>query len=494
MNNKFEPVIGLEIHVELKTKSKMFCRCSADYFGEAPNTHTCPVCLGMPGALPVINKDAIEKAIVVGLALNCKVNNFSKFDRKHYFYPDLPKGYQISQYDLPINGAGHLDINVDGKTKRVGITRAHQEEDAGKLTHSADATLVDLNRAGVPLLEIVSDPDMHSAKEARTYAQKIQQIVRYTGVSDCDMEKGSMRADANISVRPVGETKLPPYKVEVKNMNTFKGIERAIEFEIARQIELREKGEIPAQETRGWDETKGKTFSQRTKEEAQDYRYFPDPDLPPIKFDNAYIESLRKKLPELPDAKAKRFMSDYKLSDKDVETLTADRMFADFFEEAVQVYARSGSNTRGLTPDVRHEDVKKVANWMLGEMLRRINEANLSVFDLKLSPAMLAELLYLLDKGEISGVTAKDIFANMFETGTGAAQIIQQHGLTQISNEDEIKQIVEKVTADNPKAVADYKAGKEASLMFLIGQIMKETKGKADNQVVKKLLLEKLAR
>lgn len=485
---QYEPVIGLEIHVELKTKSKMFCRCSAVYFGEPPNTHTCPVCLGMPGALPVTNKDAIEKAILVGLALNCKVNNFSKFDRKHYFYPDLPKGYQISQYDLPINGKGYLDINISGEKYRVGITRAHQEEDAGKLTHTGDATLVDLNRAGVPLLEIVSDPDMHNPVQAKLYAQKIQQIVRYLGVSDADMEKGSMRADANVSVRPAGENGLPPYKVEVKNMNTFKGIERAIEYEIGRQIQLREKDEMPVQETRGWDENKGKTFSQRTKEAAQDYRYFPDPDLPPLTFDDAYIQSLGKKLPELPDAKAKRFRETYKLSDKDIETLLFDRMFADFFEEAVQVYARSkaDSPTSGVEP----EDAKKVANWMLGEMLRRINESNTSLSDLKLSPAMLAELLYLLDKGEISGATAKGVFAKMFETGTGAAQIIQQHGLSQISNEGEIKRIVEKVIAANQKAVSDYKAGKEASLQFLIGMVMRETKGKANVEQAKKLLLD----
>lgn len=480
---KYEPVIGLEIHVELATKSKMFCRCSADYFGELPNTHTCPVCLGMPGTLPVTNKEAIEKSILVGLALNCNINLFSKFDRKHYFYPDLPKGYQISQYDLPINGEGFVDIETDGQTKRIGITRAHQEEDAGKLIHRDNATLVDLNRAGVPLLEIVSEPDMRSPQEAKVYAQKMQQIVRYVAVSDADMEKGSMRVDANISLRKVGETKLPPYKVEVKNMNTFKGIERALAFEIARQSEMLDRGSTPTQETRGWDENKGKTVSQRSKEEAQDYRYFPDPDLPPLVFEQSYIDGLAKTLPELPDAKFTRFSNAYGLDKKDITTLIQDRAMADWYEEAARVYSDAKDS-----PDER-ADAKKVANWVIGEMLRRLNEAKISIRDCQLAPAQLAELLYILDKGDISATTAKEVFAAMFETGESAMHIVESKGL-KISDTSAVATIVKKVIADNAKAVADYKAGKETSLQYLIGQVMREARGKANAEQVKALLKE----
>ncbi len=485
----YEPVIGLEVHVELKTKSKMFCRCSAEYFGEAPNTHTCPVCLGMPGALPVTNKQAIEYAIKVGLALGCKINLFSKFDRKHYFYPDLPKGYQISQYDLPINGKGEIVIAINGEDRKIGITRAHQEEDAGKLMHVDGSTLVDLNRAGVPLLEIVSEPDMRSPQEAKLYAQKIQQIVRYTGVSDADMEKGSMRADANISLRKPGEKALPNYKVEIKNMNTFRGIEKALEFEIARQSQMLDKNEKIAQETRGWDENKGQTFSQRSKEEAQDYRYFPDPDLPPMQFDQEYIAGLKKQLPELPDAKRQRFVKEYGLPASDIEQLTLDMAFADWFEEAVRVYANSHEDH---TSDPG-QDAKRVANWMLGEVLRRINEKKMTILDTKLMPAMLSELLYLIDSGTISNASAKEVFAQMFETGETAAYIVEQKDLTQISDRSAILKIVQKVIDDNPKAVTDYKAGKEASLQFLIGMVMRETKGQANADTVRALFLEKLS-
>lgn len=484
---KYQPVIGLEVHVEYKTKTKMFCRCSAEYFGQEPNINTCPVCLGMPGALPVTNKQALDFAVKAGLALNCKINLTSKFDRKHYFYPDLPKGYQISQYDLPVNGMGYLDIDIDGEIRRINITRAHQEEDAGKLIHSGEATLVDLNRAGVPLLEIVSEPEMHSAKEAKAYAQKIQQIIRYTQVSDADMEKGSMRVDANISLRPTGETGLPNYKVEVKNMNTFKGIERAIEFEIIRQAELLDNGKLPAQETRGWNEDKGKTFSQRSKEDAMDYRYFPDPDLPPIVFSQDQIEIIRKSLPELPDAKASRFEAEYGLNTKDVQSLVADRVLAAWYEEAVAVYISSKDKKDPVL------QAKTVANWVIGELFRWMNETNTRIEDIKILPAMLAELLYLSDNGKISATTAKDVFAEMFKTGETASHIVQAKGLGQISDEGAITEIVEKILAANEKAVADYKAGKEASLMFLLGQCMKEAKGKANAEQVKELLMRSIS-
>lgn len=479
---KYEPVIGLEIHVEYNTKTKMFCRCSAQYFGEEPNTNTCPVCLGMPGALPVTNRQALDYAVRVGLALGCEINLTSKFDRKHYFYPDLPKGYQISQYDLPVNGKGWLDIDVEGQTRRIGITRAHQEEDAGKLIHSGNATLVDLNRAGVPLLEIVSEPDMRSPKEAKAYAQKIQQIVRYTGVSSADMEKGSMRVDANISLRPEGQTTLPNYKVEVKNMNTFKGIEKALEYEIARQTEMLEKGEKIAQETRGWNENKAKTFSQRSKEEAQDYRYFPDPDLPPIVFTQEQVEAIRKELPELPDAKFERFTKEYSLSAADVALLISDQIFADWFEQATREYIT-------VQPKVsKQEAAKKIANWMLGELLRRLNESKQEISSLAMTPAMLAELVYLIDTGEISGTTAKEIFVKSFESGNAPRRIVIDEGLGQISDESAILGFVKKVIETNEKAVSEYKSGKEATLMYLVGQVMKEARGKANAEVVKRLL------
>lgn len=478
----YEPVIGLEVHIELKTLSKMFCRCSADYFWAKPNTHTCPVCLGLPGAMPVANQKAIEYAQKFGLALGCDLSLCSKFDRKNYFYPDLAKGFQISQYELPFSKKGSIEINVNESRKRIGITRAHLEEDTAKLTHAKiqgkNVTLIDFNRSGVPLLEIVSEPDIRSALEAKIYAQKLQQLARYLQVSDADMEKGSMRIEPNVSLLPLRHDKiLPPYKVELKNINSFRFVEKAINFEIERQSRLLDKGEKLSQETRGWDEKEQKTVSQRTKEEAHDYRYFPEPELPPLNFAKDYPTKLKKDILELPDVKIARFQKIYSLSSYDCQILTQDQDIANFFEEAVKAYGKNG--------------VKKVTNWVSGEFLRRLNEKGKKISEINLLPASLAELLYLIDKGEITQNTAKDVFAQMIETGQTAKQAIGALGFKQLS-QDELEKLVEKVINENKKAIADYQSGKQSSIDFLIGQIQRQTKGQANAVLAKELILKKL--
>ena len=441
---KYQPVIGLEVHIELSTKSKMFCACSADYFGAEPNTHTCPICLGLPGALPKANELAIKFAQRLGTALNCTIGLSSKFDRKNYFYPDLSKGFQISQYDLPFSQRGFICISTSsGQIKRIGITRAHLEEDTGKLTHATvnnrRVTLVDFNRSGVPLMEVVSEPQTHSAQEAKIYAQKLQQIVRYLNISDADMEKGSMRIEPNISLRKEGSKTLPNYKVELKNINSFKFAEKAINFEIERQAQILDKGNTPIQETRGWNEQKSQTVSQRTKELAHDYRYFPEPDLPPFAFDQKYFDDLKKGIPELPDNKTDRFLQKYKLSAYDIEILTRDKSVADYFEEAVNVGKRFD-----ITP-------KHIANVMINKK-PDIN---------RLLPAKLIEDIY-------------------------------KAGRTTSINAIELIKVIEEVLAQNSKAIEDYRKGKENALMFLTGQVIRKVKGKANAQEIIDLIKEKV--
>lgn len=480
---KYEPVIGLEIHIELTTKSKMFCSCSADYFGADPNTHTCPVCLGLPGALPVANRVAIESAQKLGIALHCENLLSSKFDRKNYFYPDLAKGFQISQYQEPFSLKGWMEIEVDNQTKKIEVTRAHMEEDTGKLAHAEvdgrKVSLIDFNRSGVPLVEIVSEPQMHSSDEAKGYAQKLQQVARYLRISDCDMEKGSMRIEPNVSLRKVGEKSLPKYKVELKNINSFRFVQKAIEYEIARQTELLDKGETPALETRGWDEAKSRTFSQRAKELAHDYRYFPEPDLPPYTFTKEYIAQLKSQMPELPDEKHARFMSRYQLSAYDSSLLTSDVDLANFFEETVKAY--------------RKGEPKRIANWVIGELLRRLRESQTPLSALNLLPASLAELLLLTDEGKITTASAKEIFEKMITSGKNAQQLIRELGFETLSA-DKLEEVIEQVIKQNEKAVAEYKAGKEQTFGFLIGQVQRLTQGKADPKTVASLLKEKLSK
>jgi len=477
---EYEAVIGLEVHAELKTRSKIFCACSTEFGGE-PNTYVCPVCLGLPGTLPVLNKKVVDFAIKAALALNCRVAEFSKFDRKNYFYPDLPKNYQISQYDLPIATDGYLMINVNGKEKRIGITRLHMEEDAGKLIHSddnisrAEFSLVDYNRTGVPLIEIVSEPDMRSPEEARAYLEQLKAILQYTEVSDCKMQEGSLRCDANVSVRPKGSKEFGT-KTELKNMNSFKALQRALEYEIKRQIQLLEKGEPVVQETLTWNEQKGITEVLRSKEEAHDYRYFPEPDLVPLVIDREWVERIRETIPELPMERKLRLMSDYGLPEYDAGVITSSKALADFYDACV----------------VKYDNPKEVSNWVMGELLRLLNANGMEVQDSPITPDGLVKLLELQKKGVISGKIAKQVFDEMFETGKDPETIIKEKGLTQISDVNELEKIVDKVMAENPKSVEDYRSGKERALKFLVGQVMKETKGKANPQLVNELFKKKL--
>ncbi|MBY0165233.1 Asp-tRNA(Asn)/Glu-tRNA(Gln) amidotransferase subunit GatB [Paenibacillus lautus] len=474
--SKYETVIGLEVHVELHTHSKIFCGCSTA-FGAPPNTHTCPICLGHPGVLPVLNRQAVEYAIKAAMALNCTIGDVSKFDRKNYFYPDSPKAYQISQYDQPIGENGWIDIEVDGKTKRIGITRLHLEEDAGKLTHvdGGYASLVDFNRVGTPLVEIVSEPEISTPEEAKAYLEKMRAIMQYCDVSDVKMEEGSLRCDANISLRPWGQKEFGT-KAELKNMNSFRGVQRGLEYEQFRQAEILDEGGVIVQETRRWDEAQAKTFSMRGKEQAHDYRYFPDPDLVSVHISEEWKEAVRATIPELPDARKARYASEYGLPDYDAAVITSSKLLADFFEDSLN-YTK---------------DAKSVSNWIMGDLLGYLNSNNLELSEVKITGQGLGEMIGLIEKGTISSKIAKTVFKEMLESGKLPAQIVEEKGLVQISDEGAIKGIVEQVVANNPQSVEDYKAGKQKAIGFLVGQVMKESKGKANPALANKLLVEVL--
>ncbi len=500
MENKgYKPVIGLEIHVQLATKSKMFGPAPNDPNEKSPNTNIDEIVTAEPGTLPVVNKEAIRLGVMAGLALNCEIPEYSKFDRKHYFYPDLPKGYQISQYDEPIAQKGYVDIQIPDataeagmRTKRVRITRAHLEEDAGKNVHPEGLpySLVDYNRAGAPLLEIVTEPDIESAEEARIFLQELRNIVRYVGASDADMEKGTMRCEPNISVRKPGEETLPKYKVEVKNINSFKFAEAAINYEVPRQIELLEKGEMPKQVTMGWNEKLNQTVEQRSKEEANDYRYFPDPDLPVMHFTQEYLEDLRGRLPELPEAKRKRFMEEYGLPLADIENLISWKELNYYFEDVVsELKAWIAADS---SPADINKLVKQAANWCLQEFSALLKTTGDNPADSKVTPENLAELIKLIDAGQISSSAGKQVLKVMYEKGGEPDNIVQDLGLVQVSDVGAIEAAVDKVIAASEKAVADYKAGQEKSFGFLVGMVMKEMKGQANPQVVNELLRKKL--
>lgn len=468
---EYEIVIGMEIHVELGTKTKIFCSCPTE-FGQEENTHTCPVCLGLPGVLPVMNEKVVEYATRAGLALNCEIAHFSKMDRKNYFYPDLPKAYQTSQFDLPICTGGIVEIEIDGVKKDIGITRIHIEEDAGKLLHeSAEGTLVDVNRCGVPLVEIVTEPDMRSAEEAKTFAEKVRNILEYTGVSDCKMQEGSMRFDVNLSMREKGSNVLGT-RTEMKNLNSFRALVRAVQYESKRQIIELKKGHPIIQETRKWDDTKGTSSSLRSKEEAHDYRYFPEPDLVPIVIEKDYIEKIKRELPELPEAKKQRYMDEYKLPEYDAGVLTATGVTARFFEEAVAAY----------------NEPKQISNWLMVEVPPLLKEKELSMENIPITPVQLVELLKLVKDNIISGNTGKEVLKEMFNTGKNPGDIVKEQGLAQMSDTGELEAIIEKIVSDNPKSVEDIGAGNEKAYGFLTGQVMKATKGKANAQLANEII------
>ncbi len=486
----FETIIGLEVHAQLQTRSKMFCCCSSDYANTPPNTHVCPVCLGMPGVLPVINQQAVEYTAMTALALHCSISEFTRFDRKSYPYPDLMKGYQISQYDSPIGLKGWLNIEVDGETRKIGITRVHLEEDVAKLTHRAGLggetySLVDVNRSGVPLMEVVGEPDLRSPEEARQYLIKLRSILRYLGVSTANMEEGSFRCDANISLLPDGASEFTA-KVEVKNMNSFRAVYHALEYEAQRQRRVYTEGGELFQETRGWDDETGKTVTQRGKEYADDYRYFPEPDLPPLSLSRQWVEEIKAKLPELPEEKRDRFIEEYDLPPYDAEQLTKSRDMADYFENCMKT-----AETSNLPAAER---AKLFSNWILGEFSRIMNAENIDVPDLakKISIERLSELLALESQRAINTATAKSVFAEMYNTGKSAKEIIDEKGLSQITDSGEIEEAVSQVLADNPQAIADFNKGKETAIKFLVGQVMKITRGRANPQLANELVQRKL--
>jgi len=489
---EYKPVIGFEIHVQLNTKSKMFGVAANNPDETRPNVNIDEVNTGQPGTLPVANKEAIRLAAMVGLALNCQIDEWSKFDRKHYFYPDLPKGYQISQYDQPISKNGYLDITVNGKVKRIGITRAHLEEDAGKNIHPEGLpySLVDYNRAGAPLLEIVTEPEIESGEEARAFLQELRNIIRYVGASEADMEKGTMRCEPNISVRKPGETTLPKYKVEAKNINSFKYAEAAINYEIARQTEILKEGGMPKQVTMGWDEKNNQTVEQRSKEEANDYRYFPDPDLPVLQFTKDYLDDLRAVMPELPAQKRSRFIEEFNLPVADVENLINWKELANYFEGLVSEIDEWMEQESGLD---RNALIKQAANWCLQDFSAALNQKLINPADSSITAENLAELLKLIQQGKISVSAAKTVFKVMFEKGGEPLSVVNDLGLHQVSDESAISSAIDAVISANPKAVADYKAGEQKSFGFLVGQAMKELKGKGNPQVINELLKKKLS-
>jgi len=476
--SRYETVIGLEVHAQLKTQTKIFCSCSTK-FGNDPNENVCPVCSGMPGVLPVLNEKVAEYASKMGIATNCEINLKSVFARKNYFYPDLPKGYQISQFELPICEHGHIDIEVEGEKKRIGVTRIHMEEDAGKNIHSAaeNASFVDLNRTGVPLIEIVSEPDMRSAEEAVAYLKELRSILLYLGICDGNMEEGSFRCDANISIRPYGQEEFGT-RAELKNLNSFKHVQKAIEYEVERQIDLVEDGEDVVQETRLYNADKGTTHSMRGKEEAHDYRYFPDPDLVPLVLDEAWVEKWRSELPELPADKRVRFIEEFKMADYDADLLTAEIAVADYYEQAVKAYGG---------------DAKKVSNWVVGELLPFCHEDDTAACDCRLTPEKMAVLLKLVDDGTISVKIGKDAFRDLCESGDDPAEYVKAKGLVQMSDTGELEAMVDQVIADNPKEVEAFKGGKTKLMGFFMGQVMRLSKGQANPGIVTKLIQEKLS-
>ncbi|MBO5056129.1 MAG: Asp-tRNA(Asn)/Glu-tRNA(Gln) amidotransferase subunit GatB [Lachnospiraceae bacterium] len=476
MEKQYETVIGLEVHVELATKTKIFCGCSTA-FGGAPNTHTCPVCTGMPGSLPVLNKQVLEYAVAVGLATNCDITKYCKFDRKNYFYPDNPQNYQISQLYLPVCRNGKVEIETEAGKKFIGIHEIHMEEDAGKLVHDEweDCSLVDFNRSGVPLIEIVSEPDMRSAKEVIAYLEKLRMTIQYLGASDCKMQEGSMRADVNLSVREVGAKEFGT-RTEMKNLNSFKAIARAIEGERERQIDLLESGEKVIQETRRWDDNKGESYAMRSKEDAQDYRYFPDPDLVPIVLSDEFLDEIRAKQPEFREEKMVRYKEEFDIPDYDIEIITGTKHMTDIFEAAVAL---------GAQP-------KKVSNWLMGETLRLLKENDMEPEDIRFSPENLAKLIALTDSKSINGSVAKEVFEEMFKNDVDPEKYVEEKGLKTVNDEGALRRTVEDVIANNPQSVEDYRNGKEKAIGFLVGQTMKAMKGKADPGMVNRILKELL--
>ncbi len=472
----YEVIIGLEVHAELSTKTKIFCSCPTK-FGAAPNTQTCPICMAMPGTLPVLNEKVVEYAVKAGLATNCEISRNSKNDRKNYFYPDLPKAYQISQYDKPLCEHGYVEIDTKEGKKKIRLTRIHIEEDAGKLNHDefAGGSLVDLNRAGVPLIEIVSEPDLRGSEEVEAYLRKLKSILEYIEVSDCKMQEGSFRADVNVSVRKKGDSKLGT-RTEMKNMNSFRSITRAIEYEVDRQIDVIEDGGEVEQETLRWDDVSGKTFPMRDKEDAQDYRYFPDPDLVAIKLSEEYIENIKKSLPELPESRKERYLKEYQLSEKDANIITSSKYLSDLFEGAIKVC----------------NNPKAVNNWIISDISRILNETEMEPIEIPFDSQQLGKLIILIDKGTISSSIAKKVLVEMFEHPRDPEDIIDEKGWIQISDEGAIKDVVLKVLEANPQSVADYKGGKDKALGFLVGQAMKETRGKANPQMLNQMFLEEL--
>ena len=473
----FEVIIGLEVHAELSTKTKIFCSCPTS-FGAQPNTQTCPICMAMPGTLPVLNEKVVEYAVKAGLATNCEIARNSKNDRKNYFYPDTPKAYQISQYDKPLCEHGYIEIDdKDGNKKKIGLTRIHIEEDAGKLNHDelGGGSLVDLNRAGVPLIEIVSEPDLRNTEEVEKYLRKLKSILEYIEVSDCKMQEGSFRADVNVSVRKKGEDKLGT-RTEMKNMNSFRSITRAIEYEVERQIDVIEEGGKVEQESLRWDDVSGKTFSMRDKEDAEDYRYFPEPDLVAIKLSEEYIENIKNTLPELPESRKQRYLEQYKLSEKDAKLITSSKYLSDLFEQTIEIC----------------HNPKAVCNWIISDISRILNETEMEPIEIPFDSKQLGELIILIDKGTISSSIGKKVLVELFENPRSPEEIIKEKGWLQISDEGAIKEIVTKILEANPQSVADYKGGKDRALGFLVGQAMKETKGKANPQMLNKMFLEEL--
>lgn len=476
MAKQYETVIGLEVHVELATKTKIFCGCSTA-FGGAPNTHTCPVCTGMPGSLPVLNKQVVEYAAAVGLATNCTITQNCKFDRKNYFYPDNPQNYQISQLYLPICRNGHVDIETENGIKSIGIHEIHMEEDAGKLVHDEweDCSLVDFNRSGVPLIEIVSEPDMRSAEEVIAYLEKLRLIIQYLGASDCKLNEGSMRADVNLSIREVGATEFGT-RTEMKNLNSFKAIARAIEGEKARQIDLLEEGKEVIQETRRWNDEKGSSYAMRSKEDAQDYRYFPEPDLVPIVISDEWLEEIRSRQPEFRDEKKARYLKEYELPEYDIDILTGDKHLADLFEQTIAIVNKP----------------KEVSNWLMGDTMRLMKEMEMDADKLAFSPENLAKLINLIDAGAINRTVAKEVFEQIFKENVDPEQYVEEKGLKVVNDEGALRKTIEEIVAANPQSVEDYHNGKKKAIGFLVGQTMKAMQGKADPGMINKILMELL--